>query len=195
MSDRQEKKPKLVIISGPSGVGKSTICHELVNRTNAVLSVSDTTREPGQGEVPGKDYNFLSEEQFDKKVKDGELLEHAEVFGHRYGTPKKPVDLALKQGKNVILEIDVQGARMVKQTYPDALMIFILPPSQSDLVGRMTARARGENSDVAKLRLNSAGREIAAAWQYYDNMVINADVNQAVEEIIQIIHGNVEKDK
>ena len=117
------------------------------------------------------------------------------MFGHRYGTPKEPVDLALKQGKNVILEIDVQGARMVKLTRPDALMIFILPPSQSDLVGRMAARARGENADVAKLRLNSAAREVAAAWQYYEHMVINADVNQAVEEIIQIIHGNVEKDK
>lgn len=195
MSDQTENKPKLVIISGPSGVGKSTICHELVNRVNAVLSVSDTTRKPGQGEAPGKDYNFLSQEQFDEKIKTGQFLEHAEVFGHHYGTPKEAVEQALKQGKNVILEIDVQGARMAKQTYPDALMVFILPPSQSDLVGRMAARARGENADIAKLRLNSAGREIAAAWQYYEHMVINADVNQAVEEIIQIIHGNVEKDK
>ena len=195
MSDQKQDKPKLVIISGPSGVGKSTICHELLNRIDAILSVSDTTRTPGQGETSGKDYNFLSQEQFDEKVKTGQFLEHAEVFGHNYGTPKEPVEQALKQGKNVILEIDVQGARMVKQTYPDALMIFILPPSQSDLVGRMTARARGENADIARLRLNSAGREIAAAWQYYEYMVINADVNQAVEEIIQIIHGNVEKDK
>ena len=195
MSDQKQDKPKLVIISGPSGVGKSTICHELVNRIDAVLSVSDTTREPGKGEMPGKDYNFLSQEQFDKKVKAGQFLEHAEVFGHHYGTPKEPVDLALKQGKNVILEIDVQGARMVKLTRPDALMIFILPPTHSDLVGRMTVRARGEDADVAKLRLNSAAREVAAAWQYYEHMVINADVNQAVEEIIQIIHGNVEKDK
>jgi len=190
MSSKNEKKGKVVIISGPSGVGKSTVCLELVKQINAFLSVSATTRLQSGSEVDGKDYRFLSQEEFQKRVETGGFLEHAEVFGNLYGTPREDVEQALAKGKTVILEIDVQGALVVKNSYPDALMIFILPPSQADLAGRMAGRGRGEDGKTARRRLDSAGVEIAAAWQYYDHMVINADIKQAVEEIEQIVKGN-----
>ena len=193
MSDN--KNGKLVVLSGPSGVGKSTICKEVVARTGAFLSVSNTTRPPGEGEVDGKDYWFISDEEFRKKIDDADLMEYAEVFGNLYGTSQSAKDAALKEGKTVILEIDVQGGEQVKEVYPDAEMIFILPPSQADLVGRLTKRARGEDAETAKKRLNAASREIAAAWQYYDYHVINDDLEEAINETIQILEGKgVKKD-
>ncbi len=187
MTDTKSAKGRLVIISGPSGVGKSTICKQIVKRLDGVyLSVSVTTRPQSAAEADGKDYWFISEEEFHKRVKEGMLLEHARVFGHFYGTPKDKVVKALKAGKAVILEIDVQGARQVKAVFPDAVMIFILPPSARDLAERLDHRGR-EGAEAAEKRLNEASSEIAAAWQYYEHMVINEDLQQAVNECVQII--------
>ena len=190
MGDENTNNGTLVVISGPSGVGKSTICRQLVEQLNAFLSVSVTTRPIGENEVDGRDYWFISEQEFETRVRDDGFLEHARVFENSYGTPRQPVQDAVKDGRVVILEVDVQGALSVKKTCRNALLIFILPPSQGDLAGRMKARARGEDTDNERQRLDSASQEIAAAWQHYDHLVINADLGQAVKEIKQIIDQN-----
>jgi len=191
MSEQKNKKGKIVIISGPSGVGKSTICREVVKRVdNAYLSVSVTTRPKSEEEVDGGDYWFISEQQFQERIRKGLLLEYAEVFGNLYGTPKDKIDEALQRGSNVILEIDVQGAKQAKLIYPEAVMIFILPPSQKELAQRMNGRGR-EDEKAAEIRLDLADDEIAAAWQHYKHMVINGDLEQAVSEVTEIIEQSV----
>ena len=193
MNKTKSRKGKVVIVSGPSGVGKSTICKEVVKRLNNVyLSVSVTTRPRSEAEIDGEDYWFISERAFQERVDKGLLLEYAEVFGHLYGTPKDKVDAALQAGKSVILEIDVQGAKQAKRVYRDMVMIFILAPSQKELVERMKLRGR-EDIETAQERLNEASSEIAAAWQYYEHMVINGDLQQAVSEVVQIIQQSGEK--
>ena len=187
MSDTVNRKGKVIIVSGPSGVGKSTICNEVIKRLdNIYLSVSVTTRPKSEAEVDGQDYWFISDQEFQERVDKGLLLEHAVVFGHCYGTPKDKVEEALQAGKDVILEIDVQGARQAQAIFPDTIMIFILPPTEKDLVKRMNDRGR-EAADAAELRLSGASDEIAAAWQYYKHMVINEDLQQAVDEFVRII--------
>lgn len=187
MTETNNTKGKVVIVSGPSGVGKSTICKEIVKQLdNVYLSVSMTTRPRSATEVDGRDYWFVSEKQFQERIDKGLLLEHAKVFGYFYGTPKDKVIEALEEGKIVILEIDVQGARQAKVFFPDAVMIFILPPSAKTLAERLNHRGR-ETADAAEVRLNGASDEIAAAWQYYKQMVINEDLQQAVNECVQII--------
>ena len=181
---------KVVIVSGPSGVGKSTVCREVVKRLKDVyLSISVTTRPRGPAETHGKDYWFISDEEFQERIEKGLLLEHAAVFGHLYGTPRDKLDEALQAGKTVILEIDVQGAKQAKMVFPDAVMIFILPPSAKVLAERMGRRGR-EDTETAEERLDGASSEIAAAWQYYEHMVINEDLQQAVKEVVQIIRGD-----
>ncbi|MCK4914284.1 MAG: guanylate kinase [Planctomycetes bacterium] len=180
------KKNKIIVISGPSGVGKSTICKQMVEKMdNTYLSISVTSRPKAENEVDGNEYWFVTKNEFQEKIDKGKLLEYAEVFGNLYGTPKDKVDEALEEGKNVILEIDVQGAEKVKKLYPDAKMIFILPPTQKDLTTRINGRGR-EDEKAAERRLNGAGFEIAAAWQSYKHMVINDDLNQAIDEVMQI---------
>jgi guanylate kinase len=190
MNKGKSRNDKVVIVSGPSGVGKSTICKEAVKQLdNVYLSVSVTTRPKAESEVDDQAYWFISTEDFQRRVNKGLLLEHAEVFGHLYGTPKDKVDEALQAGKTTILEIDVQGAKQVKAIYHDAVMIFILPPTQKELAERMSGRGR-EDAETTEERLDEAGTEIAAAWQYYEHMVINDDLEQAISEVVQIIKQN-----
>jgi len=190
MNDTENSKGKVVIMSGPSGVGKSTICKEVVKRVdNVYLSVSVTTRPKSKAEIDGQDYWFISEQEFQERIDKNLLLEHAEVFGHLYGTPRDKVEEAVQAGKNVILEIDVQGAKQALTVFPDAVMIFVLPPTEKDLVKRMNDRGR-EAADAAEKRLTGASDEIAAAWQYYKHMVINEDLQQAVDECVQIIRDS-----
>jgi guanylate kinase len=189
MTKTSDGKGRVVIVSGPSGVGKSTICKEIVKRLDYVhLSVSVTTRPKSEAEINGQDYWFVSEKDFRRRINKGLLLEHAKVFGHLYGTPKDKVQEALQAGKVVILAIDVQGAMKVKAVFPDAVTIFILPPSAKELAKRLNNRGR-EAREVAEERLNGAGAEIAAAWQHYKHMVINEDLQQAVNECVQIIEN------
>jgi guanylate kinase len=195
MSNSSEQaclKGQLVIISGPSGVGKSTICAQLVRRLdNVYLNISTTTRQIRAGEQNGREYWFVSRDEFEKQIKAGSFLEYAEVFGNLYGTGKDKILQALGQGRTVLLEIDVQGALQVKRLYPEAKLIFILPPKQTELQKRINGRGRDDERDIEK-RLAGAGIEIAAAWQYYKYMVINDDLEQAVQEIMEIITGPAE---
>jgi guanylate kinase len=185
--DKQNKKGRIIVISGPSGVGKSTICREVLNRLDNVCpSVSVTTRPQTKTEVNGKDYWFVTKQQFQEKLATGQLLEHAEVFGNFYGTPKDKVEETINAGKTVILEIDVQGGEKIKNICPDAVMIFIMPPARKDLAERMTKRARDDSQSAAR-RLGGADSEIAAAKKYYEHFVVNDDLQQAINNVIQII--------
>jgi guanylate kinase len=183
---------KLVIISGPSGVGKSTICSRVVTELDAMLSVSTTTRAKANSEQDGVNYHFISKAEFEDRIRQDDFLEYANVFGNYYGTPRQPVEAALNAGRVVILEIDVQGALQVRKRHPEALKIFILPPRTDILQKRMDSRGRGEDEESRKKRLETASNEIAAAWQYYDHMVVNDDLEQAVREVIAIIEGKIE---
>ena len=187
MSQTNSTQGKVVIVSGPSGVGKSTICQEVVERlSSAYLSVSVTTRPKGENEADGREYWFISEQEFRDRIDKGLLLEYAEVFSNLYGTPRDKVEEALRAGKTVLLEIDVQGAKQVKARFPDAVMIFVLPPTAKTLAERLSRRGR-DGVDTAEERLGGASAEIAAAWQYYNHMVINDDLQQAVNECVQVI--------
>ena len=185
--DDNESRGKLIVISGPSGVGKSTITRAIVARLEeAYLSVSLTTRPQAPGEEDGREYWFVSDEEFRRQIDEGRLLEHAEVFGNLYGTSRDKTEEALNAGKTVILEIDIQGARQVKEIYRRAAMVFILPPSAKVLEDRIGRRGR-ESTEAALRRLSSAGDEIATAWKCYDHMVINDDLEQAIQEVLQIV--------
>jgi len=183
------KRGKLVVISGPSGVGKGTICREVVKKTNTVISISVSTRQRSESETEGKDYYFVSRQEFQKRIANNEFLEFAEVFGNYYGTLKDKTEKLLSEGRNVILEIDVQGGRQVKEKYPETVMVFIMPPSRDELAKRIAGRARGEDAQTAKRRLDGSNREIAEAQKFYDYEVTNDQLQKAVEEVINIIEG------
>ena len=190
MKGRKSNSGKVVVISGPSGVGKSTICREVVKRlSNVYLSVSVTTRPKAEGEVDGREYWFLSQKQFQERINKGLLLEYAEVFGSLYGTPKDKVDEALKAGKVTILEIDVQGGRAVKKICPDAVMIFIMPPVKKELARRISGRGR-DKIEAAERRLNIADSEIAVGRKYYRYVVVNDDLQKAINDVVSIIQQN-----
>jgi guanylate kinase len=179
-------KGMLIVISGPSGVGKGTLCKILLNRVeNLFLSISATTRPPRPGEIDGRDYIFLSRELFEEKIKKGEFLEWAKVYNNYYGTPKDIVFQQLRDGKDVVLEIDTQGAAQVKNNYPEGIFIFISPPSIKELKKRIIKRGSDTESSI-ELRMKSAIDEIKAASEY-DYIVLNDDLNQAALNLQSIV--------
>jgi len=180
------KRGKLVVISGPSGVGKSTICQEVAKRTGAFLSVSVTTRHKTPSEVDGVDYRFVTKAEFDKLVADGSLLEYAEVFGNLYGTPREPVIKALDEGRPVILEIDVQGGLTVRDIFPDVILVFILPPDTSELAHRINKRGR-DSAEATQKRLDGSTDEMMVAWREYSKMVVNDDLERAINTVMKTI--------
>ena len=180
------RKPgKLYVITGPSGTGKGCICREILKEIDNEFSVSMTTRPAREGEVHGKDYYFVSEEEFLANVERGNFLEHARVFDNLYGTPKDMVMKQLVKGRNIILDIDVQGALQVKKAMPEAIMIFLLPPSLDELRRRLEGRAT-DSQDVIEKRLGQALNEIKLIGEY-NYYVVNDDIEKAVSEVKSIM--------
>ncbi|MBI9017638.1 MAG: guanylate kinase [Phycisphaerae bacterium] len=179
---------KLFVISGPSGSGKSTLTTMAVKQTGACLSISATTRGQSDSEIDGKDYFFITREQFESKISSTGFLEYAEVFGNYYGTPAAPVKKMLAEGKTVVLEIDVQGAMQVFENFPQAHGILILPPDDQELRRRLEARGR-DKQEIIEQRLQKAKWEIDKAQQsnLYKNIIVNDKLEDALAEIVSIL--------
>lgn len=187
--DHAAKGGLLLVISGPSGVGKTTITRLVEQRLGGVFSVSVTTRPKTAADVEGSDYHFLTDEQFNACRDAGELLEWAEVFGrYKYGTPRRPVEEHLSKGRLVILEIDVQGASQVKSKLPEAFMLFVLPPDDATLLDRLRRRGREDESSIRR-RFDAARNEIAIAREsgIYDGFIVNDNLSVAVDEACQLV--------
>jgi guanylate kinase len=184
----EDSRHRLTVVSGPSGVGKSSVVGELRKlEPDIYFSVSVTTRAPRPGEVDGAHYHFVDRVEFDAMVADGRLLEWAEFAGNRYGTPREPVEKALAEGRPAILEIELQGARQVRAAMPEARLVMLMPPSWEELVGRLTGRGT-ESEAAVQARLAEAERELAAAGEF-DERLVNADVREAAEHLLNLITG------
>lgn len=185
----ENKKGLMLVISGPAGSGKGTVNNHLLATGDFVYSVSATTRAPRPGEVNGKNYHFISREEFEKRIKAGDMLEHTEYCTNYYGTPKKEAEEVLASGKNLILEIEVEGAANVKAKYPDAVLILLLPPSFA--IQEQRLRNRGtETEEKILLRLSRTKEELKSA-DIYDYVVYNHDGRdtEAAEEIMSIVNS------
>ncbi|QIG40714.1 guanylate kinase [Microbacterium sp. 4R-513] len=182
----REGRSRLVVLAGPTAVGKGTVAARIAEAHPEIhLSVSATTRAPRPGEVDGRHYYFVDDAEFDRLVRDGELLEHATVHNRfRYGTPRKPIERALAEGKTVLLEIDLQGARQVRAAEPTATLVFLLPPSWDELVQRLVGRGT-EGAEERSRRLRTAKIELAAQGEF-DFRVVNDDVGRAAEEVVAL---------
>ena len=177
----------MLVLSSPSGAGKTTLSQMLLERYSTIeLSISVTTRKPRPGEVEGRDYHFIDAVRFDDMVARGDLLEWAEVFGSRYGTPRAPVERALAIGRDVVFDIDWQGTQQLREKGRDDLVsVFVLPPSIADLEARLRARAQ-DADDVIRARMSEAATEMSH-WAEYDYVVVNRDVKHAFEDICAIL--------
>ena len=178
---------RLTVLSGPTAVGKGTVVTRLIQRHPEIfVSVSVTTRLPRPGEVDGVHYHFVSDEKFDALIAEGALLEWAIVHGlHRYGTPRAPVMQAIAAGRPALLEIDLQGARQVKASWPDARFVFLAPPSWQELLRRLVGRGT-ESASQRERRLETARAEIAAQAEF-DEVVVNHEIDQAVEDLVALV--------
>ncbi len=190
-SDGGNRPPrgKVIVISGPSGTGKTSICNELLKRLpNAVWSVSATTRPPRGNEVDGRAYEFISPQEFARREQAGDFLETAKYVGHRYGTPAEPVRRAVETGHHVVMEIEVQGGLQIARRMPESVRIFVLPPSMESLKARLAGR-RTESEEIMKRRLEEADGEIAFARDsgQYTSFVVNDVLDDTVEQIIEIV--------
>jgi guanylate kinase len=179
-------RSRLIVLAGPTAVGKGTVAaHIKKHHPEILLSVSATTRPPRPGEVEGEHYFFVDDVEFDRLVQGGELLEHATVHNaYRYGTPRRPIDAALADGRTVLLEIDLQGARQVRAAAPDATLVFLLPPSWDELVQRLVGRGTEDDEERAR-RLKTARVELASQGEF-DYRVVNDDVARAAAEVAQL---------
>lgn len=178
------KKGKLIVLSGPGGVGKSTIVVELKKLDHFYFSISATTRKPRPGEIDGVAYHFVSDLQFQEMIQNKTFLEWADFAGARYGTPKAPVEKALAEGKNVLLEIEISGARQVKEAIPEAIMVFLQPPSMQELEARITNRGTDSAERIAA-RLALARAEMAAAGEF-DHLLTNHRVEEVIEALVSL---------
>jgi guanylate kinase len=184
---RVRRRGLLIVLSSPSGAGKTTIARRLiVADPGLTLSVSVTTRPPRQGEIDGRDYFFISPERFSEMMALGEFLEHATVFGHSYGTPRRPIEEALAAGRDVVADVDWQGAQQLAEKLPcDLLAVFVLPPSLDALRTRLLARAQDSASEVSTRMAKSA--EEMSHWSEYDYVIVNHDIEESIAQAQAIV--------
>ena len=179
---------RLVVVSGPSGSGKSSIVRNLLDRLDIEFSVSATTRSPRTGEIDGRHYHFVGQDRFKEMIASGELLEWAHYNGNYYGTPKLAVDGATREGRDILLEIEIQGARQIRSHQPDALMFFIVPPSMAELATRLRGRGDTSPEDIES-RLAIATAEIEEAAGVFDHIVVNDVLQRASDEVASLINA------
>jgi len=184
---KQNRRGLMIVLSSPSGAGKTTLTRMLLNEnSNMTMSISATTRPPRPSEEHGKDYYFISKSQFSDMVAEGEFLEHAKVFDNYYGTPRDPVEKALQEGQDIIFDIDWQGAQQLAEAASnDLVKIFILPPNMQELERRLRSRAQDSDTTIAKRMSKSEGE--VSHWPEYDYVIVNEDIETAMSELRSII--------
>jgi guanylate kinase len=181
-------RARLVVVSGPSGVGKGTLINGALGRlSDLALATSATTRPMRPGEADGREYHFLTPEEFEVRVAGGEFLEHVDYAGHRYGTLRSEVERRLEAGESVMLEVEVEGARAIKRLRPDAVLVFVAPPTLEALGERLRSRGANSEAEIAA-RLGIAGRELEASEEF-DHVIVNDDAGRATDELVAAVAG------